>query len=353
MRDSGGRIIESGKSHDDGLYWFVMGSDRCKRPLTTVMDHPSRALILTALAALCLIWGTTWAAIQIGLEGIPPMSGVALRFGIASILLLALARAAKVQLGAHRREKVLWLINAASSFILSYGVIYWSEQWVPSGLAAVLFATNPLFVALLAHYALPSESLRRGEVTGIILGFTGVALIFSEDFRALGGEQIRFAASVMLLSPFAAAVGSVAVKRWGAGIHPFSLSAVPMGITAGVMASLALAWERGHTFSWDARSIGALLYLALVGSVVTFSLYFWLLAHLPAKRLALIAYVIPLVAVAVGAARGESLTGRTLAGAALVVAGTALAVHLHRFPLPSRSKAAGENPAADPATSFD
>jgi drug/metabolite transporter (DMT)-like permease len=294
---------------------------------------PSKFLIAVALVALCVIWGTTWAVIQIGLESIPPFSGVALRFAVAAAVLLALARALNIKLGTTRRERLLWWVNGLLAFCVSYGVVYWCEQWVPSGLAAILFATNPLFVALIAHMALPSESLNRAEVIGILLGFVGVGVIFSEDFHALGGEQIRLAALIMLFSPLAAAIASVAVKRWGEGVHPFSLSAVPMGITAGIMGALAVTFERGQSFDWNMSSIGALLYLAIFGSVITFTLYFWLLAHLPAKRLALIAYVIPLVAVGVGTLRGEPMTLRTLTGAALVVAGTALAVHLHRVSL--------------------
>ncbi len=297
---------------------------------TSMMNPPSRLLIAVALVALCLIWGTTWAVIQIGLESMPPFGGVALRFGIAAAILLVLARALNIKLGTTRREKRLWWVNGLLAFCVSYGVVYWSEQWVPSGLAAILFATNPLFVALLAHLALPSESLNRAEIIGISLGFVGVGVIFSEDFHALGGEQVRLAALVMLFSPLAAAIATVTVKRWGEGVHPFSLSAVPMGITAGIMGALAVAFEKGQSFNWNMSSIGALLYLAIFGSVITFTLYFWLLAHLPAKRLALIAYVIPLVAVVVGTLRGEPMTLRTLTGAALVVAGTALAVHLHR-----------------------
>jgi drug/metabolite transporter (DMT)-like permease len=206
-------------------------------------------------------------------------------------------------------------------------VVYWSEQWVPSGLAAVLFATYPLFVAIAAHFILPSESLTRPEAWGILAGFLGVAVIFSEDFSALGGEGVALAAAVMLLSPSAAAVASVAVKRWGHGLHPFSLTAVPMAIGAGAAGLIALLTERGRPFEWTTQSIGALLYLALAGSAVTFTLYYWLLAHLPAKRLALIAYIIPVEAVLIGALRDEPITARVVAGGVLVITGVALAVH--------------------------
>jgi drug/metabolite transporter (DMT)-like permease len=291
------------------------------------MKRPGRLTIALVFIVLCMIWGSTWAVIQIGLEGVPPFSGVSIRFVIAALVMLALIFLMRIGIGTSRRERRLWVINGVFSFALSYGVVYWSEQWVPSGLAAVLFATYPLFVAIVAHFMLPAETLTRPEAWGILAGFLGVGVIFSEDFAALGGEGVAVAAAVMLLSPCAAAISSVAVKRWGGGIHPFSLAAVPMAIGAGITGVIALLTERGHAFSWDTRSVSALLYLAIMGSAVTFTLYYWLLSHLPAKRMALIAYIIPVEAVVIGAFRDEPITLRVVLGATLVVAGVAMAVH--------------------------
>jgi drug/metabolite transporter (DMT)-like permease len=291
------------------------------------LSRPGPLLVAGTFTLLVLIWGTTWAAIRIGLEGIPPFAGVALRFGIAAVLLFAAGRMIGVRFGGGRRELFVWVVNALMSFCISYGVVYWAEQWVPSGLAAVLFATFPLFVAMLAHFALPGERLALAGVAGVLLGFGGVAVIFSEDLALLGGPMVALAATVMLLSPAAAAVASVAVKRWGAGMHPFSLTAVPMAMTAVIMGAVSFAVERDAVFVFERKSVGALLYLAVLGSAVTFSLYFWLLAHIPATRVSMIAYLVPLVAVGVGAALfDESLTARTLAGALLVVIGVALTV---------------------------
>ena len=283
-------------------------------------------LVWGAVALLCAIWGTTWSVIHIGLQGVPPFSGVAIRFGLAGVLLLLLARVRGVRLGQTRRERYLWVANGTLSFAISYGIVYWVEQWVPSGLTAVLFAIYPLMVAILAHFLLPQEPLHRAELLGVLVSFAGIGVIFSADFTALGGPQVALGAIVMLLSPLAAAAGSVAVKRWGRGIHPLSISAVPMLVAAAMIALPAIALERELDFDWNTRSLLALGYLTVVGSAVTFSIYFWLLTHLPAKRLALIAYIIPIIAIGIGVLRGEPLTGRILAGSALVVVGVALAV---------------------------
>lgn len=289
---------------------------------------PSKPILIATFAVLCIIWGTTWAVIQIGLEGIPPFSGVAIRFAIAGFILLAVARLSKVRLGSSRNEKILWVVNGLLSFCISYGVVYWAEQWVPSGLAAVLFATYPLFVALLAHFTLPGESLSLLEVIGVLFGFLGVAVIFSEDFSALGGRQVAIASAIMLISPLVSAVASVSIKRWGAGIHPLSLTIIPMAMAAVLTGSLAVTMESGARFDWNARTVSSVLYLAVFGSMVTFSLYFWLLERLPAKRVALIAYIIPVVAVGIGVLRGEPLTPRILAGAAIVIVSVAVTVQI-------------------------
>jgi drug/metabolite transporter (DMT)-like permease len=288
---------------------------------------PGPALATATFILLTLIWGTTWATIRIGLEGIPPFAGVALRFGIASVVLLALCRALGVRLGRQRHEVMRWLVNAALAFCVSYGVVYWAEQWVPSGLTAVLFATFPLFVALLAHFALPGERLVPASLVGVVLGFGGVAVIFSEDFTLLGGSQVAVASAVMLVSPVAAAIASVAIKRFGKNIHPFSLTAIPMGLTAVIMGAVSFALERDRELTFDRTSVAALLYLAIFGSAVTFTLYYWLLSHISATRVSLIAYLVPLVAVGIGAGlMDEPLTLRTLAGTILVIGGVALTV---------------------------
>ena len=164
------------------------------------------------------------------------------------------------------------------TFCVPYGVLYWAEQWVPSGLAAVLFATSPLWVALAAHLMLPAERLRAATAAGVLIGFAGVAVIFSEDLRALGGPRVAGAAALLLLAPLTSAVGVVAVKRWGAGMHPLSVAAVPMALTAAGMGCLAWRRSAASRCASTGLSLAALLYLALFGTALSFTLYFWLLA---------------------------------------------------------------------------
>ena len=250
-----------------------------------------------------------------------------LRFALASVLLLALTPFFGVRLGKAPGERLLWILNAVLTFTISYGVVYWAEQWVPSALAAVLFATFPLFVAILAHFVLPGERLRPRALAGVLLGFAGVAVLFSEDLRAIGGPKMAFAAVVLLIAPFCSAIANVAVKKWGQDVPALSVSAVSMGL--GALLTVPFAWfgERGREVSFEPVPVAALLYLAVMGSSVAFTIYYWLLRRMPATSLSLINYATPVVAVLVGCLfLGEPFTLRMFVGTALVVAGVAIAV---------------------------
>lgn len=298
----------------------------------TPTSGPSRLLIVSAYIILCIIWGTTWVAIKIGLQDVPPFTGASLRFALAAVVLLAIGRFRGVRFGTTREEKILWVINGIFGFVIAYGVVYWAEQWIPSGLASVLFATYPLFVTIIGHFIIPAERIGLVEGVGILAGFGGVGVIFSEDLSTLGGAQVAVAAMVMLASPVAAAISSVSIKRWGGKVHPTSLASVPMGIAALVLGGAALGFEGDRTTVWNATSVGALLYLVIFGSVITFSLYYWLLSLLPVKRMALIAYIIPIVAVIIGTLRGEPFTLRMLVGSALVIGAVSLATRPKKEP---------------------
>jgi drug/metabolite transporter (DMT)-like permease len=278
-------------------------------------------------ALLTLIWGTTWAAIRVALQGIPPLTGVAIRFALAGLVLLVVARLRGVRLGQTALERRLWWVNAATTFAGSYSLVYWAEQWVPSGLAAVLFATFPIWVVLLGRVLLPAERVGAGRTAAVLVGFAGVAVIFSEDFAKLGGADVRRASAVLLAAPLISAFGSVCLRRWGRGISPLSLAAVPMLLTGAGLGGVAAIFERGQPLTAAPAPWLATLYLSLFGSALTFTLYFWLLARRSALFASLISYTVPVVAVAVGwLFLDEPVTARVLAGGALVLVGVALVV---------------------------
>jgi drug/metabolite transporter (DMT)-like permease len=290
-----------------------------------------RRPVAPALALLIGIWGTTFAAIRVGLQGIPPLTGLSLRFLLAGAVLVLVGAARGKAWPGDRREWALAATNALGTFGVPYVLTYWAEQTLPSGLTAVLFSTFPLFVAGLAHLVLAAERLRWSHAGGMLLGCLGVAVLFSEELSALGGSGARRVALLFLIGPLLSAGAHVAVKRWGRGVSPLTLTCLPV-LAAGAVAGLgALALERQRPLTLDATSVGALVYLALAGTVVTFLVYFWLLERVRATRLSLITYGIPVVAVSVGALfLGEQLTLRMLAGGAMVLAGVGLVMGLGR-----------------------
>lgn len=289
-----------------------------------------------ALALLIGIWGTTFAAIRVGLEGIPPLTGISLRFLIAGAVLAAVGRRRGTGWPLGAAQWGLTAVNTVGTFAVPYVLTYWAEQSLPSGLTAVLFSTFPLFVAALAHLGLPEEGLRWRHGLGILLGFLGVAVIFSEDLAALAGPGARRVAVLFLIGPLLSAGANVAVKRWGRGVPPLTLTCLPVLATGAGAGAAALALERHREVSFDAVSVGALVYLALAGTVVTFLVYFDLLGRVPATRLSLITYGIPVVAVLVGSlALGERLTPRVVVGALMVIGGVAAVLRRRRFATPA------------------
>jgi len=289
-------------------------------------------LKVATLGFLTLVWGTTWAAITISLRGIPPFTGVAIRFAIASTVLIGYAKVMGIPLAAtSQRDRRLRVLHALLSFCVSYGIVFWAEQWVPSGLASVLFATFPLLVAVMAHFALPNERMTIPALIGTGLGFAGIAVIFAEDFELLGGSMVALAAAVMLVSPLVSATVSVVVKKWGSGMHPVPFNAVAMVLATGIMGMVAAIVERHRPVVFDPGPVAALLYMAIAGTAITFPLYFWLLEHMEARQVALIGYGTPVVALFLGAfLMGEPMTTRTWVGSAMVVVGVAVASNTRR-----------------------
>lgn len=291
-------------------------------PPSSAGPSPLKASATALLTTL--IWGTTWAGILFSHDGYPPFLGLSLRFVIGGTVLCAAALLLKVNLRPERRLAAMWLTQASCAFGVSYGVVYWAEQWVPSGLTSVLFSSLPLFVTVFSFFLLPAERLDRFGSIGVLLGFMGIGLIFSDDLGALTDPQVRFASAVLLFAPLTAGLAQVMVKRWGHGYHSLSLTAVPMLGSGLFMGLVSFVFERHLEVRGGLIPTLAVLYLALFGSALAFGLFFWLLQHVTAIRLSMIAYGAPVIAVAIGTFfLGEPLTPKMIAGGVAVLAGVA------------------------------
>jgi drug/metabolite transporter (DMT)-like permease len=286
---------------------------------------PSRALVALLIAFLCLVWGSTWIVIADGLRDLPPFTSAAARFLVAALAMSALAPAIARREGGRAPTWRLRLALGGLNFAASYAIVYWTETKLPSGVVSVLWAIFPMLMAASSSWFLRGEQLRPAQWAGFALGFAGVALLFATDLRAFGPEGVP-AAAVLLLSPLVSCVGNTLLKRDGKDVSSALVNRDGMWIGAGVLVVLALTLERGAPAEWTGRAIGSVVYLALVGTVATFGLYFWLLRHTEAWRLSTIAYVTPAVALLLGTLlKDEPFTRWTLAGSLTILAGVVLA----------------------------
>jgi drug/metabolite transporter (DMT)-like permease len=293
---------------------------------------------------LCAVWGSTWLAIRIGLEGAPPFLAAALRFVLAFVVLLPVMAWRRSKLPRGRTEWGLVAFVGVVLFTLDYGLIYWGENnGVESGLSAILFATFVFQTALFAQALLANERLSLQKLAGIGLGFTGILLIFRGQLATAGLDKLLPMLAIVL-SATCAAISSVATKRWGHDTDPISFTALSMGVGAVGLAALSLAAKEPWAAPAWPEGILAIVYLALAGSVVTFVTYWWLLKEIEATSASYIAMVTPIVAVFLGFTVGnEVLDPLALVGTAITLAGIYLAVS-RRLAAWARRRPAGAAP---------
>jgi drug/metabolite transporter (DMT)-like permease len=282
-----------------------------------------RTLVWGLYAVLVLVWSSTWVAIKIGLEDLPPLLGAAIRFALAGAGLLLYAAARRRTL---RTDAVLAATLAVLPFATTYGLIYWAEQHIPSGLTAVLFGVLPLYVALLAAGLLPDEPLRPRLLAGIAVAIGGLALAFHESLELGDDELAAIAALCVVLSPIASAIGNVSIKLRAARLDALVLNGWAMLAAGALLLAASAASERWTGASFSAQAVGSIAYLAAAGTAFTFVALTLLLRELPAVTTSFISVLLPFGALAFGALlEDEVVTATALAGAALVALGIAVA----------------------------
>jgi drug/metabolite transporter (DMT)-like permease len=277
--------------------------------------------------ALCLIWGSTWLFIKLGLRDLPPFTFAGLRFLLSAAILWAIVIAWRRPLPKDWRDwlRLAWMGSIA--FALNYGLIFWGEQYINSGLAAVLQATIPAFGLIFAHYYLPNERLTPRKLAGVGIGVAGVSLIFYDQMKIEGDAAMR-GCFALLLSSLCVAYSNVYIKARLQHIDSSVIAAGQMGWGFFPLLALGSVLE-GAPFDhrWSAQSALALAYLALIGSVLGFLLYFWLVTKIEVTKTMLISLVIPVTALLIGRLTlDETLSWRVAAGSAAILAGIWLIV---------------------------
>ena len=275
-----------------------------------------RILPLAVWLGTGLLWGTTWAVIRVGLRDIPPFTLSALRTALAAATLLAFAMLFERAKLPPAREVRFWAAIGAMQIGMPYALIFWAEQYISSGLTAMLFATFPAFTAVAAHFVLRHESLTLRKTAGTLLALVAVASLVG----ATPSERPPVAAVVAgLAASMAAALGTVIVRRHGQSTSTTWLTTIQITSAAALLAVLALAFEAGRPVQFNLRSIAVVLYLAWVITVACYLGLFWLLKRLDATFVSMGVIFETVVGVFLGAlALGETLGGRVFAGLALV-----------------------------------
>jgi drug/metabolite transporter (DMT)-like permease len=298
----------------------------------------SRSAVWGLYALLVVIWSSTWVSIKIGLEDCPALLGAGIRFTFAGLALLAVTAAMGRSL---RTDFRLAAVLGAFPFALTYGLVYWGEQYIPSGLAAVLFGVLPLYVALGGAAFLPDQPVRARVILGVLVAIAGLALAFAESID-LGDADLAVAgAAALAVAPLGAAVGNISIKLRAERLDPIPLNGWAMLAGGLLLLAASALGERWGEFAWTGESLGSIAYLALIGSAVPFVGLTVLLRHITAQAMSFLAMLLPFGALIFGATLyDEQITARALGGAALVAAGLLIAQGQRREAEPTGAETA-------------
>ena len=294
----------------------------------TEAQRQHRLLVILAFGLVYLFWGSTYLGIRIAVEHIPPALMCATRFLIAGVVMLAYCGLTGRTIRYSRVQ--LWHLAVVGTLLLMGGnlTLSYAEQTVPSGLAALMVASTPLWFLVLDSLLLGDHHISRRGLGGLALGIAGIAVLLWPKLLTIGTMGAReFWWSLSLLGgSFSWALGSVLSKRWQSpDVDPFSGTAWQV-IFAGLGNLIfAVLFEDLSHVAWTPRGIGAVLYLVVCGSWIGYTAYIWLLRHVPTSKVSTYAYVNPVVAVFLGwLVLDEKVDRYILAGTAIVIASVVL-----------------------------
>ena len=276
-----------------------------------------RFKIIIGFFVVCLIWGTTWAAVQIGVQYVPPMFSAALRFCIACVVLGIWIAVKRLPFPRSKEVWKLVFIVCATSFTIPFALIYWGQTQIASGLASILFATFPFWVVLLSRIFLPEERIGVFHWIGLVLGFSGIILIFHHGF-VQSNANLLLGMAAILGSAFIESSTLIALRKYREYVDPIVLNFWSMLVGAIILLSASAMHISFKVF--DPRSIASLVYLGTFGTVATFVIYFWLARRVEAMILSFIAFITPVVALVIGVLwMGEQIGIEEIIGAVLVL----------------------------------
>ncbi len=315
--------------------------------------RPPRWKVLLSFAIIYLVWGSTFLAIRIGVLEMPPFLLAAIRFVIAGVVLYALG-ALRGERGPRGRQWWAISVLAVLIFGFDYGLAFWAEQRVASGIAAVMLATIPIFMSLFEIIFLGTQKLTLRLVLALVVGIGGVAAMVSRSFN-LGGAPIDKAGAIALtVSAITWSMASVLTRKMPLPESKVMSSAAQM-VVGGVMLGIASAalgeFRQFHPANVSTKAWISLVYMIVFGSIIAYTAYVWLIHHESPTKVGTYAYVNPVIAVILGYFfGGEPLGARTLVGTACVLISVIVittAKKTSAIAPSARAELAGDTVAAD------
>ncbi|HEX8029373.1 MAG TPA: EamA family transporter [Vicinamibacterales bacterium] len=282
------------------------------------------SLAYAAFVTVCIIWGTTYLGIHVALETIPVLLVAGLRWMAAGVIMSGLMLAT----GRGLPKPRLWGPLALLGFLMNIvgnGFVVYAQQYVASGLTAVLIATTPFWSALLERLLPDGERFTRRSLLGLGLGFSGIIVLVWPEMTHGGASGRSFIIGVIAiqLACIGWVIGTSYAKRHELGDNPFRSTALQMVFSGIMLLAAATAHGDWEQVTFTPRTIAAMAYLSIAGSLIAYSAYIYAIQHLPLQLVSLYAYINPMIAVALGTLLlNEPLSARVLAAAALVFGGT-------------------------------
>lgn len=281
--------------------------------------------VLGSYLLICLIWGTTWLAIRIGLETLTPVYSAGLRFLTASVILFLYIKIRKLTVNTDSKSLIIYLMMALFTFIVPFSLIYWGQQHVASGIASVLFSVYPFFVAIFSKVAFRDEKIGVAKVFSLLIGFSGIILLFVDKLNfGLNNSVLGMLAIVM--GGFLQAFAVIIIKKYGKHLNVVTMNFLPITLGALVLIPVGLLTEDVASINYTAESFLSILYLGVFGTLITFSAYYWLLKKINIVLLSLVAFITPIIALIFGwIFYNESLNTLQMFGTLLILFSLTLA----------------------------
>lgn len=280
--------------------------------------------VVAAFAVVYVVWGSTYLAIRMMVEHLPPFLSAGIRFLIAGCLMLGFAKWKGYRMPSTLTEWRWLTLVSLMMLVGANGLVTWSEQWVESNQAALIVATSALWIAWLGTIGPQGQAVSRLTYAGLLVGFSGVVVLVGEGLQL--GHAPWFAYTALLLSPFLWALGSIISKRRPVACNPFA-SATAQTLVAGiVMTSGGLAAGEAARWTWEPSALIAMAYLVIFGTCIAYACFFWLVHQVTPAQLGTYAYVNPAVAVILGGwLLDEKLSAMQIAGTVIIL-GSVIAV---------------------------